>query len=297
MSKLITIHPQYFLKEGFGTLMSHYATMYCLYKDLQFIPAILNIDFKSQKLESAMEAFNKFDESIIYHNETFINFSKIFTILDSYKINNYNWELIDLSNLNYNEIINVLKNNTNNICCFWSLHSNFYQKYLDEIINILYIFNDNIIQYSKDCLPYKDKDFVAVCVRNEYKKSNYPHTRLSLDFYKKSMEQFDVNNTKYLIFSDDIDESKNMFHNLHNYFDIYYTNPMQSAIGLCAMSLCDHIICANSSFSYWAALLNKNPNKKIICSPYFIDNTRNTELANLLNFKWYPSSWIPIDIK
>ena len=59
MPKHITLHPQYFLKEGFGTLMSHYAVMYSLYRDSNITPVILDIDFKSQKLTSAMEGFNK----------------------------------------------------------------------------------------------------------------------------------------------------------------------------------------------------------------------------------------------
>jgi hypothetical protein len=296
MTKYITLHPQYFLKEGFGTLMSHYAVMYSLYKDLNVAPIILDINFRSQKLTSAMEAFNQFNEEIIYHDKAFNNFKQIFQKVKEIDINNYDWVIKNFANLTYEQLLKEISLENNNLCCIWSLNSELIQKYSKDIINYLYVFNENITNISKNYLPKTNKQIVGICVRNEYKKSSYPHTQLTLNFYIEAMKNFDIDNSKYLIFSDDIEESKKMFSSIENNFDISYTESMQSAIGLCALSLCNHIICANSSFSYWASLLNKNLNKKIICSTKFIDENKDPYSAALLNYKWYPEDWIPLDL-
>jgi hypothetical protein len=296
MNKYITLHPQYFLKEGFGTLMSHYAVMYSLYRDINIVPIILDINFKSQKLTSAMEGFNNFSQRIIYHHEAFVNFSNIFLIINEKDLNNYNWVLSNFSTSTYEQLATKIQLQNNNIVCVWSLSPDLTSKYLNDIINNLFVFNKDIIDISKNYLPKTNKEIVAVCVRNEYKTFDCPHTKLSVNFYIEAMKHYNINNSTYLVFSDDIEECKRIFKKLENTFDIVYTQQMQSAIGMCAMSLCDHIICANSSFSYWASLLNRNPNKKIVCSKYFIDQDKHPELANLLNDKWYSKSWTALDI-
>ena len=296
--RYITLHPQYFLNEGFGTLMSHYAVLYSLYRDMDIKPVILDINFKSQNIVSAMQGFNNIFENIIYHSQAFINFDKIFVSIKENYINNYKWAIENLSGFSYNQIVDKINKTNNNICCVWTLSSELTNKYLNDIINYLYIFDDNIIKESRKTLQKTNKDIVGVCVRNEYKKHNYPHphTRLSLDFYIEAMKQFDCTNCRYLVFSDDINESKKMFNSIENRFDLSYTTPMQSAIGLCSLSLCDHVICANSGFSYWASILNKNPNKKIVCATNFIDKNKDKHLAETLNYTWYPKEWIALDI-
>ena len=66
---------------------------------------------------------------------------------------------------------------------------------------------------------------------------------------------------------------------------------MPSATGMCLMSMCDHNINANSSFSWWASFLNKNPNKKIICPQYYV----KTIQFEFINSNYYPDDWIFID--
>lgn len=292
-----TIHPNYFLREGFGTLMSHYATMYSIYRDTGHNPIILDIDFHKKKLISAMSFFNNFNEPILYHQKVFPNLNSIFATVGEDILNNYSWKSLELYYLDYDKIINILKNQKDNFICSWTLNKDLINiTYLDEILNFLYIFDDGIIKQCKNLMPNTSKTIVGICVRNEYKRLRYPHVNLSIDFYTNAMRQFDTNNTKFLIFSDDLEESKKMFTKLHQNFDIEYTLSMQSAIGMCLMSLCDHNICANSSFSFWASLLNRNKNKQIICSTKFIDDTKNKSLANQLNYKWYPDSWLALDI-
>lgn len=299
--KYLTINPLFFIREGFGTLMGHYATMYSLCKDTDFVPVIPEINFAQKNILTAMDFFNNdYDPKNVYdHKSSFPNFTKIFHTLSELQLPTIEWQVLDLGipDITYEDIINKIKNINHNICITYHLSKNLYNKYLTDIINYLYIFDKNLYSKAKNILPQTTKDLVGICIRNEYKKIECPHTILTLDYYIQAMRQFDNDNTKYLIFSDDIESTKQVFQYLETQFDIEYTKPMPSSIGLCLMSLCDHIICANSSFSYWASLLNKNPYKKILYSPYFIDPNKDPYLANMHNFKWHHNhdSWILID--
>lgn len=55
------------------------------------------------------------------------------------------------------------------------------------------------------------------------------------------------------------------------------------------MSLCKHNIIANSSFSWWGAWLNTNPNKLVLAPRYWF-NTLESNFPDL-----YPSEWTIID--
>ena len=64
----------------------------------------------------------------------------------------------------------------------------------------------------------------------------------------------------FIIFSDDIKWCKNNF--IGDKFT--FIEGEKDYIDLWLMSLCNHNIIANSSFSWWGAWLNQNPNKKVI---------------------------------
>ena len=57
---------------------------------------------------------------------------------------------------------------------------------------------------------------------------------------------------------------------------------------LSIMSKCTNNICANSSFSWWAAWLNKNPNKKIICPKIWTGDSGPKD------YSITPKEWIKI---
>lgn len=96
--------------------------------------------------------------------------------------------------------------------------------------------------------------------RGDYQKFSKFHNLLNIEYYKKAIDY--VGEGKFMFFSDDILWVKENFVS----DNFLYSETNDEVEDFYYMSSCDNNIIANSSFSWWAAYLNKNPNK-IIISP------------------------------
>jgi hypothetical protein len=98
------------------------------------------------------------------------------------------------------------------------------------------------------------------------------------------------NNIAFVIFSDDIEEAKNEL--IINEKIFFFNSSISDLDQLVLMSLTDHHIIANSTFSSWGALLNNN-NNKIILYPnkWFIKEEYQTFFVSNKNF---PDNFIEI---
>ncbi|HAO65044.1 TPA: alpha-1,2-fucosyltransferase [Candidatus Taylorbacteria bacterium] len=87
------------------------------------------------------------------------------------------------------------------------------------------------------------------------------------------------------IFSDDIEWVKQNMH--FDYPITYISNPsiIQDYEELVLMSKCSHHIIANSSFSWWGAWLNPNPNK-IVIAPSKWFNTNPSTYRDVVPYSW-----------
>lgn len=120
------------------------------------------------------------------------------------------------------------------------------------------------------------------------KNTNQYHGTCSLSYYQTAISIITskIKNPHFFIFSDDMTWVKE---NIkpgfpHTYID--HNTGINSFEDLRLMSLCQHQIIANSSFSWWGAWLNNNP-EKIVVAPdkWFADSSINTK-------DLYPQSWI-----
>lgn len=116
--------------------------------------------------------------------------------------------------------------------------------YKESAINFL-----NNINVKKTSLHIRRGDFML------YQDVMY---LLDMDYYNSAMDVF--NDTTFVIFSDDLEWTKQHF----NKSNMIVFDNTDEVMNIACMSLCDNHIIANSTFSWWGAYLNKNENKKVI---------------------------------
>jgi hypothetical protein len=108
----------------------------------------------------------------------------------------------------------------------------------------------------------------------------------SLDYYHKSVAEIGnrFRNPHFFIFSDDIKWVKD---NVEIDFPVVYVENNFSAPfeDMRLMSQCKHNIIANSSFSWWAAWLNTNP-EKVVLAPGVWFNERAISTIDLIPDNW-----------
>ncbi len=116
-------------------------------------------------------------------------------------------------------------------------------------------------------------------------KTNQFHGTCDLAYYQRAISAIakKINNPEFFIFSDDIEWAKN---NLKIDYPIYFVSDknIPDYEELIIMSKCKHNIIANSSFSWWGAWLNNNP-EKIVIAPQKWFNAP-TDTSDLIPEKW-----------
>ena len=108
---------------------------------------------------------------------------------------------------------------------------------------------------------------------------------LDIAYYKKAIKLMSdkIQNPVFYVFSDDNEKAKNLFEGIDarfNFVDYEAVNPTIEDFLL--MKSCKHNIIANSSYSWWGAWANNNPDKIVLCPP-----------REARDF-FYPKEWIVV---
>lgn len=170
------------------------------------------------------------------------------------------------------------------------------EKYFKDIQNTIhkeFAFREKPDKKNKRIIDHLKKlESVSIHIRRgDYvsdKKTHDYHGICGMDYYKKAVQIVaqKIRKPYFFIFSDDPEWAKKNIKIKHPNKIVDYNFGKKDHEDLRLMSLCNHNIIANSSFSWWGAWLNKNPNKIVIAPKrWFADQSIDT--TDLV-----PDSWI-----
>lgn len=149
------------------------------------------------------------------------------------------------------------------------------------------VLKNTIDEYKKKqtvSLHVRRADFITNKVTHEF------HGVLDSDYYRKAMSIIDEKMKKpvYLVFSDDVNWCKKNFRGTHRMVYVDADWNLKDYEELAFMSTCRHHIIANSTFSWWGAWLNPNP-QKIVIAPEKWLRERSADTSDVI-----PGDWIKI---
>jgi|688.fasta_scaffold272894_2 hypothetical protein len=165
------------------------------------------------------------------------------------------------------------------------LQSDKYFKHVEHELRELLTFHPHIQDAANSLFPKVDGQTVSIHIRRgDYVNLQQFHPPCAVEYYINASSIIAYQDTFFIIFSDDVPYCKELFGNQDN---ILYINNEDPYIDLCLMSMCNHNIIANSSFSWWAAWLNKNKDKRVIAPKQWFGPAYNHDTKDLYCENWF----------
>ncbi len=163
------------------------------------------------------------------------------------------------------------------------------EKYFKEVIDI--IFEDFTFflpmsemnqSLSADIIDEKETAISLHVRRGDFVNNlefNKVHGNLSQEYYISAIKFMaeHVKSPRFYVFSDDMNWACNNLGSSFPFIFVDHNRGKLSYEDMRLMSLCKHNIIANSSFSWWGAWLNSNPEKMVIAPKYWFSNKTNTQ--------------------
>lgn len=219
------------------------------------------------------EIFGKY-----YYQKLFSNIDECFNIKCERKVTDY----ISVKERCFEFDQNLFENPPQqNVDFFGYWQSEKYFKDIENIIREDFTFIGDILNPCKDFIS-SFGSVIGIHIRRSDFLNNPNHPVQDNDYYQKALYQFDQD-LPVLVFSDDIEWCKSQDIFSDDRFMISESeNPYSD---LCLMSLCDHHIICNSTFSWWGAWL-ANSRNVIAPEKWFSGDCINHNTTDL-----YPSHW------
>lgn len=169
-----------------------------------------------------------------------------------------------------------------------------FKKYRKEILRTFRFKNNMSNQNKKLAKLIQNSNSISLHVRRgDYLASSSDQHILSPHYYKVAINYIAerVKNPHFYIFSDDIEWAKENIKLSHPHTFVEHNKKDFSYNDMRLMSLCKHNIIANSTFSWWGAWLNENPDKIVISPDIWLKS--DPDFINDI----VPKEWIKLPAK
>lgn len=283
--------------DGLGNQMFQYA----IYKRFQLLGKEVYGDLESYDRYNNHSGFEIEKIFNLEVNKATTEYIKKYSFCKNENINNFMIKKLgkiknNVLENNHKYIHNLYEKDNKRLIGYWQNI-----KYINPIKNELlkdFSFNDiedeenlKILNKINNC------NSVSIHIRRgDYIKNKSAKARYyvcDINYYNKAIKKIIEENrekVEFFIFSNDIDwVAKNIkIPKGFNYTYVNHNSGKSSFRDMQLMSNCKHNIIANSTFSWWAAYLNKNKYKKVIAPDKWFANESNDKM-NL-----YEDNWIRI---
>ena len=159
-----------------------------------------------------------------------------------------------------------------------------YFKNIESEIRQDFTFKKEILEPCKEMIQSVG-EAISLHVRRTDYLQNPNHAALGLDYYEEALKKFDLD-LPVVIFSDDPEWCKEQEIFSDDRFMV--SESADQYVDLCLMTLCQHHIIANSSFSWWGAWLS-NSNDVVAPSKWFGEGNSDKDTKDL-----YAEGWVVI---
>jgi hypothetical protein len=288
------------LSGGLGNQMFQYAFGYVLASKNNTILKIDN-DFFNKKEKKLSHTPRNFELYIFNNSYVFAN-SKEISSFDNLSLRNkfkkklgFSYPKIYQEKLfNFQPHLLTIKSNAFVKGYFQSYK--YFEGFEKKIKKIFYLSENTLDEVSKKILvDIKCTTTISIHLRRgDYVSDTLIqqiHGNCSMEYYTKAINFIasKIMNNTLVFFSDDIEWVESQFENLP--FSKIFVNHnfgVDSWRDLFLMKSCNHNIIANSSFSWWAAWLNENPNKIVVAPKKWFAISEDDRNTNDL----IPPQWI-----
>lgn len=160
---------------------------------------------------------------------------------------------------------------------YWIL-PDYYDTYFEDIITELRFPDFNSQENIKTAEKIKHTNSVSVHIR----RGDYVGTKydiLTEEYYGKAMKYISewMSDITWFFFSDDVDYVEEKYAHIGRKYIISHNKGENSFRDMQLMSMCKHNIIANSTFSEWGAIFNKNTERIVIYPKWYEKGRENRD--------------------